>query len=324
MKNKEYFLEKTTLITYNKDDCRTDIINHIDEIKIDDNKNVKWFNTYGEIEKKTFKRFIFNNKLNDFLYILLKDGYNNKVINLNKSLFVSMEVFRIDGGLFSTEKMSFILCDNFIWSIQEKEGDYFDSIREKIKSGIEIVRSRKSDYLLFSILDTIVDTYEDVFKEISEYNEQFSEILDIKPTPAFISRIEGIKQELLKLKKSAILLRDTVSKLIKIEAYNDIYFEEIKEQINNLIVNIDFEIQTLESNINLIFSIQGHHLNEVMKTLTVFSIIFIPITFLSGLYGMNFKYMPELETKNGYFILLAVMLTITVLIIYYLKKKKWW
>ena len=105
--------------------------------------------------------------------------------------------------------------------------------------------------------------------------------------------------------------------------FEDHYFTELKEQASYLMDDIDFDLQQLDSNLNLIFNMQSHRLNEVMKTLTIFSVIFIPLTFLAGIYGMNFKNIPELEYENGYYILLSVMLLVTIVSIYIFKKKKW-
>lgn len=324
MNNNDY-LTQTTLIAYNKSDYKMIDIDDVEKLNISYDGHIKWFNSYGKVSKETLKKIITNNEINDFLSILYFDEYSNKVISLDENLFVGIKVFRVDDGVYSTEKMAFVLGENFIWSIQEKTGDYFEWIRERIKFNKGLVRNKKADYLFFLILDAIVDNYEKVFYTISEYNQKFSDILSLKPTPEIISDIEDKKKELLMLKKSAALLRDTINKLLKtdLSTLDTMYFDEIKEQVNNLIIDIEFEIQTLESNINLIFSIQGHHLNEVMKTLTVFSIIFIPITFLAGIYGMNFNNMPELQIQNGYFILLGVMCAITISIIIYLKRKKW-
>ena len=110
---------------------------------------------------------------------------------------------------------------------------------------------------------------------------------------------------------------------MEIDGFEVKYFSELKEQTTNLISNIDFELQELESKINLIFSIQGHRLNEVMKTLTILSVIFIPLTFLAGIYGMNFENIPELKFKYSYFILLAAMVIITLISVWYFKRKKW-
>ena len=161
-------------------------------------------------------------------------------------------------------------------------------------------------------------------KALYEYGDILSSG-NIKPTPEFTSLVEKRKQELFNFKKATLSLRDTVIKLEKmeIEGFNVKYFSELKEQTNNLISNIDFELQELESKINLIFSIQGHRLNEVMKTLTILSVIFIPLTFLAGIYGMNFENIPELKLKYGYFILLGIMILVTVISVWYFNRKKW-
>jgi magnesium transporter len=128
---------------------------------------------------------------------------------------------------------------------------------------------------------------------------------------------------LLNFKKATLSLREVVMKLenIEIKVFNNKYFDELKEQINNLITNIDFELQELESKIKLIFSIQGHLLNEVRKTLTILSEVFIPLTFLAGIYGMNFENIPELKYQNWYFILLGIMFVIALENIWYFKRK---
>ena len=178
---------------------------------------------------------------------------------------------------------------------------------------------------MFLLLESIVDNYLETYQKNAVISAETLNISNVKPTPDFTSLVEKRKQELFNFKKATLSLRDVVMKLenIEIKGFNTKYFSELKEQINNLITNIDFELQELESKINLIFSIQGHRLNEVMKTLTILSGIFIPLTFLAGIYGMNFENMPELKFKFGYFLLLGIMFLITMLIIWYFKRKKW-
>lgn len=319
-------LENTTLICYNSNEYDKKTIENIQQlIPISRDGFIQWFNTYGYVDDSITKEVVLKNHLDDFLLQLLSEEHTNKVIELDNVLFVSLEVFRSDKDNYEIEKMRFIISSKFIWSIQEKIGDYFEWIRDRLHSQKGLVRYKKSDYLFFLILDSIIDNYEQTFQKISNYNEQLFISKNIKPTPEFTEVVESRKQEIFKFKKASKTLRDTVTKLEEthLENFNTKYFEEIKEQINNLISDIDFELQELESKINLIFSIQGYHLNEVMKTLTIFSIIFTPITFLAGVYGMNFKNMPELNTQYGYFILLGCMLCISIGLIIYLKKKKW-
>ncbi len=319
-------LENTTLLRYNKEVHKKEIIESIGQFTPIEQPNfIQWFNTYGSVDNEHIKEIVNQNNLDDFLLRLLSEEHSNKVIELDNVLFVAIEVFRSDENKYSTEKMQFILNTQFIWSIQERSGDYFGWIRERLHGKKGLVRHKKADYLFFLILDSIIDNYEKTFQQITNYNDQLFESTNIKPTPEFTSTVESRKQEIFKFKKATKALRDTITKLEKIdlENFDTKYFEELKEQTNNLLGDIDFELQELESKINLIFSIQGHHLNEVMKTLTIFSIIFIPITFLAGIYGMNFEYMPELKTRYGYFILLGIMFCISVMIVIYFKRKKW-
>ncbi len=282
-------LKNTTMICYNLNEYNKSSVDDVYQlVPIKKTDTIQWINTYGEIE-------------------------------------IAIEVFREDDHCYSSEKMTFILDNQFIWSIQEKVGDHFEWIRERLRNKKGLVRYKNADYLFFLLLDSIIDNYEKTFQQMSEYNSTLFEEENIKPTPQFTTTIEKRKKELFKLKKATKALRDIAIKLEKIEFenFNTKYFEELKEQVSNLINDIDFELLELESKISLIFSIQGHLLNEIMKTLTIFSIIFIPITFLAGIYGMNFEYIPELKTRYGYFVLLGIMCCITLVIIVYFKRKKW-
>jgi magnesium transporter len=240
-------------------------------------------------------------------------------------LFVATRVLITNSQKLDSEQMIFIVSPNFLWSIQEKSGDYFNWIRERLQENEGIVRKKKADYLLFLLLESIIENYQNTYEENAELNADKLNSTHIKPTPEFTSLVEKRKQELFNFKKATLSLRDTIVKLEKVEiaGFETKYFSELKEQTNNLISNIDFELQELESKINLIFSIQGHRLNEVMKTLTILSVIFIPLTFLAGIYGMNFENIPELKFKYGYFVLLGIMVFITICAIWYFKRKKW-
>lgn len=322
----QLFLKSTTIFRYNNDEFTKIKVTDINQLTPIKRENfVQWINTYKNIRNEYLKNIIAQNSLDDFLIKLLFGQYTNKVIELNDVLFVSIEVLGMENNILTSEKMAFILNNHFIWSLQEKFGDYFEWIRERLQSKNGLVRYKKADYLFFLMLDLIIDNYEQTLQKISEYNDLLFTSSKIKPTPEFTAKIEERKQEMFKFKKATKTLRDTITKLEKVQlsAFKTKYFNELKEQTNNLMSDVDFELQELESKINLVFSIQGHHLNEVMKTLTVFSIIFTPITFLAGVYGMNFSNMPELKTQYGYFALLGAMLCISVIIIFYFKRKKW-
>jgi magnesium transporter len=321
------FLKNTNVITYSSNTYEKNSFSTISDIKLTQGTEViEWINTYGIHYENEYKKVVNQNNLDDFLIKLLSDiDHPNKVIILENILFLTTRVLITDDNKLDSEQMIFIVSPDFLWSIQEKSGDYFNWIRERLEGNKGIVRRKNADYLLFLLLESIVDNYQDTYLENAELSADKLDSSNIKPTPEFTSLVEKRKQELFNFKKATLSLRDTVIKLEKvhIEGFNTKYFSELKEQTNNLISNIDFELQELESKINLIFSIQGHRLNEVMKTLTILSVVFIPLTFLAGIYGMNFENIPELKFKYSYFILLGLMVIITIISVWYFKRKKW-
>jgi magnesium transporter len=321
------FLANTTVIDYSDKNYQKTKFLSLSEVDVSTpKKGIRWVNTYGLEYQQDFKNVILQNKLDDFLIkLLMEDEHATKVIVLDDLLFVAIKVLKTEGRTLDDEQMIFIVSPHYLWSIQEKPGDYFNWIRERLEGHKGIVRKKKADYLLYLIIEAIIDNYQDTYLKHAELSASQLNATHIKPTPEFTSLVENRKQELFSFKKAAISLKDMIVKLekVEIEGIDVKYFSEIKEQTSNLISNIDFELQELESKINLIFSIQGHRLNEVMKTLTILSVIFIPLTFLAGIYGMNFENIPELKNPNGYFILLGVMVLVTVLAVWYFKRKKW-
>ncbi|MDX6746456.1 CorA family divalent cation transporter [Polaribacter sp. PL03] len=321
------FLDNTSIISYSAKTYEKTNFAAVSQINLSQGTDtIEWLNTYGIKFQNEYKKVIYQNKLDDFLIKLLSDEeHPNKVILLDNLLFITTRVLITESQKLDSEQMVFIVSADFLWSIQEKPGDYFNWIRERLEGNKGIVRKKRADYLLFLLLESIIDNYQDTYEENAELSAHKLNSTHIKPTPEFTSLVEKRKQELFNFKKATMSLKDTVVKLEKIEidGFDVKYFSELKEQTNNLISNIDFELQELESKINLIFSIQGHRLNEVMKTLTILSVIFIPLTFLAGIYGMNFENIPELKLKYGYFILLGIMVLVTVISIWYFKRKRW-
>ena len=324
---KKDFFNSTSLIEYSKETSTSELVSSLDQIDFSgQNKNIKWLNTYGTHHKTELKSIITNSELDDFLLKLIsEEKHPNKVLELENVLFVTIKVLKTETTNFQTEQMFFIMTPHNLWSIQEEKGDYFEWIRERIRENKGIVRNKKTDYLLFLILESIIDNYEESYEKISSSMETLIQGSDVKPTPEFTQNIEKEKNTLITFKKAVTSLRDIITKLEKVEQQkiNKKFYSELSTQVHNLLNTIDFDLQEMESKINLIFSIQGHRLNEVMKTLTIFSVIFIPLTFLAGIYGMNFENIPELKTHNGYFILLGVMVLVTLGSVYYFRKKKW-
>ena len=299
----------------------------VSEVKINHAfDTVQWLNMYGLDHKNACKEIIKQNNLDEFLVnLVIDDDHRNKVIELDDAIFMTIKTLHYRNDDFISEQLLFIASPTFLWSIQEIKGDYFGHIRERISENKGVVRKKNADYLLYLVIEAIVDNYFEAYETLVAKLAHLKDLENVRPTPEFAVQLENNKQDLFELKKAISSLRDAIGRLDKIELENfeTNFFSELKEQANYMIDDIDFDLQQLESSINLMFNIQSHRLNEVMKTLTILSAIFIPLTFLAGIYGMNFKNIPELESQYGYFVLLGVMALTIVLIVFYFKRKGW-
>jgi magnesium transporter len=289
-------------------------------------KTITWVNTYGLEYMDEFRKMVLGNDLDDFLLrLLLNQNFGNKVIELEEQLFIAARIIKTENHNLESEQMFFVVAKDFVWCIQEKWGDHFDWIRARIFDNKGIIRKKRADYLLFFILETLISNYKEKYEEMVLMENMLDRATKMEPTPEFMFEVENKKALIQQFKKASHGLRDIVTRLerVEVKGFHTKYFSELREQINGLTNDIDSDTQELESQINLFFSIQGHRLNEVMKTLTIFSVIFIPLTFLAGIYGMNFENIPELKWPYGYFILLGLMLVVTVISILIFKRKKW-
>ncbi len=321
------FEKNTWVINYSPEGYYNRKFTLAEDTKLSKGDNsITWVNTYGLECMEEFRTMVVNNELDDFLLrLLLNQKMGNKVIELEEQLFVAARIVKTEHHNLESEQMFFIVAKDFVWCIQEKWGDHFDWIRNRIFENKGIIRKKKADYLLFFILETLISNYKEKYEELVLMNNTLDAIIKQEPTPEFMFEVEQKKSMINEFKRASHGLRDIVVKLerVKVKGFHNKYFSELREQIGGLINDIDSDILELESQINLFFSVQGHRLNEVMKTLTIFSVIFIPLTFLAGIYGMNFENIPELKWPYGYFILLGLMLVVTVISVIIFKRKKW-
>ena len=323
----EKFLQNTTLIAYSSSQVSNMPCDDLTKLSFNSNSDeVFWLNTYGLSELDGMEHVVIQNQFDDFLIKLLQDDeHANKVIELDNVLFIGLKILKTDDKNLNTEQLIFVVSANMLWSLQENDNNHFQWIRNRLSEGKGQVRSKKVDYLIFLLIESLIANYEETFENLLNADGDSIKVTNINPTPYFTKKVEEQKRRMLNFKKATLSLRNTVVKLetISIIPMDSKYFTELKEQANNLIDEIDFELFELDSKTNLIFAIQGHRLNEIMRTLTLVSVVFIPLTFLAGVYGMNFEYMPELKWHYGYLILLGLMAAITVSIVIYFKNKKW-
>jgi magnesium transporter len=301
-----------------------------------DTSKVNWLNLHGlnnieVIEAIGHSLNVDNFMLGDILNTTKRtklDEYHDVLFFNIKSLLPAENSDNIN-----VEQISFLLKNGVLVSFQEKRSDFFTHIRERIRTHSGIVRDKKEDYLLYLLLDAIMENFYITIENEEDKIEVIINLTKTSTNPKILEQIEKHRDNFNFLKRAIIPLRDSLYSIKSmkddnvfnaIEHENYSFFSRLHQKCLELLEQIDYDLSTLESTSNFYFASQSHKMNEVMKTLTVVSVFFMPLTFIVGVYGMNFDNMPELHWKYGYFIILATMFLLLLGMIYYFKKRKWY
>jgi len=247
----------------------------------------------------------------DYIFIILKMVYYDKDENL------------------VIEQVSITLGDNYVLTFQETEGDVFQSIRERLNNPKGRLRNLGTDYLFYALIDSVVDHYYQVAETMSNKIEDLEDDMFEGNLPENTTQlIQILKKELLRVRRAIFPLREIINRIEKtehklIDKKNMQFFNDVYDHIVQLSDSIDIYREMIWSLMDMYMTSISNKMNEVMKVLTIIATIFIPLTFIAGVYGMNFDNMPELHYHNGYFIVWGVMLVVFILMVVYFKRKKW-
>lgn len=230
--------------------------------------------------------------------------------------------------MFAENQITFFLGETYLITMQNGLKGYFDSVRNRIEYSKGKIRRQKSDFLLYRCMEAILDNYYRIIDDVSENSTKIEDRLHQHEDKAILHDIETQKRKLIQLRTISRPMRDITEQLYSSETkliheQNERYFKTLNNSCNNLITEIDSQIQILDGLANFYYAAQGQRMNEIMKVLTIVSAIFIPLTFIAGVYGMNFENMPELKKKNAYFIVLGVMISLGIILFVYFIKKGW-
>jgi len=323
---------KISLIDYDEAQFQEKEVATIEEcFPFKDKPSVTWINIDGvyqvEVIEKIGAHFgIHSLILEDIMHTVQRP----KMEDFEDYIFVVVRMIYYDDKKndIEAEQVSIILGTNFVISFQEKEGDVFDHVRERIRRNKGRIRKMKADYLAYALLDTIVDHYFIVLEKLGEKIEGMEEELVTNPTPVTLQTIHTLKRELIFLRKSIWPLREVISVLERgelslIHESTGIYLRDVYDHTIQVVDTIETFRDMVSGMLDIYLSSISNKMNEVMKVLTIIATIFIPLTFVAGLYGMNFKYIPELEWHWGYFAVLFVMVIIGFGMVMYFRNKKW-
>ncbi len=330
---------RITIFDYDEKNVIEKEVHDIQEcVSFRDKQTVIWINVDGIhrvdiLEKLTSCYNIHHLVLEDILNI----NQRPKIEDFGDYVYIAAKMLTMDGAKDDVvdEQVSIILGKNFLISFQEERlGDVFDGIRQRIRSGKGRIRRMGPDYLAYALLDAIVDSYFMILEKTGESIEALEETMVAKPDPSVLQTVNKLKRRLIFLRKSVWPLREVVHGLTQTESalLSDnaaVYYRDIYDHVIQVVDTIEAFRDTVSGMLDIYLSSLSYRLNEVMKVLTIIATIFMPLTFIAGIYGMNFNWqassfnMPELNWKFGYFFALGVMATAACSMILYFKRKKW-
>lgn len=323
---------KISLVDYDESSFQEREVSTIEEcFPFKDKPTVTWINVDGlhevEVVEALGKHF-------DLHPLVMEDivhtGQRPKLEDYENTLFIVLKMLRYDEEKeqIDEEQVSLILGPTWVISFQEKEGDVFDPIRDRIRNGKGRIRKMGPDYLTYALLDAVVDNYFILLEKLGDRVEALGEEVVVHPGPKALKEIHELKQELLFLRKSVWPLREVISGMQRgesslFEEHTLIYLRDVYDHTIQVIDTVETFRDMISGMLDIYLSSISNRMNEVMKVLTIIATIFIPLTFVAGIYGMNFLHMPELKWRFGYFAVLGLMAAIAGTMLLYFKRKKW-
>ncbi|WP_405382179.1 magnesium/cobalt transporter CorA [Maribacter sp. LLG6340-A2] len=250
------------------------------------------------------------------------DEYEDYIFGVFKMLYISDEE-KVVG-----EHIALVLLENTVLVFQEVKEDVFNGLRERITGKLGRIRSRGADYLFFAILDAIVDNYFLVIENLNYRIEQLEDEVYNNPEPEVAKNIQVLKKEILQVRRWIYPVKELISRLIDtennlIKKDTKLFLRDVQDHTIEINESLQIYREMSMSLMEMYMSNMSNKMNEVMKVLTIMASIFIPLTFIAGIYGMNFDHMPELHYRYGYHIVWAVMIILFIGMMIYFKKKKW-
>ena len=323
---------RITLIDYNEQNFQERVVEKVEEcFPFRETPTVTWINIDGLHQIETIEKIGKNFELHPLiLEDILNTGQRPKCEDYEKCLFMVLKMltFNNESNSIQSEQVSLVLGQNFVISFQEAVGDVFEQIRDRIRNAKGRIRKMSTDYLAYALIDAIVDNYFLILEKMGEQIESMEEELIAKPSDKTVRMIHELKRELIFLRKSVWPLRELISSLEKtgsslITDSTEPYLRDVYDHTIQVIDTVESFRDMVSGMLDIYLSSISNRMNAVMKVLTIIATIFIPLTFIAGIYGMNFKYMPELGWKWAYPAVWLIMAIVTVVMLIYFKRKKW-
>lgn len=296
-----------------------------------DDQRTSWLNVDGLHDTELISR------LGDHFHIhpltledILNTGQRAKIEDFDTYLYIVLKMLRHEPSSNAVlhEQISLIITDRVLISFQESQGDVFEPVRQRLRNNRGRIRKLGCDYLAYTLMDAIVDHYFTILEFIGERIEEIEEEILETPRPRVMERLHDQKRNIIYLRKQIWPLREVVNSMTReenplIQRSTTLFLRDVHDHTIQIIDTIESYRDLMAGLLDLYLTMISNRMNEVMKVLTIIATIFIPITFIAGVYGMNFKYMPELEWPRGYGMVWGIMLVMALVMLIYFKRKKW-
>ncbi len=319
------------LIDYSEDKAEiTDVANVEDLHQCLETSTVSWVNINGIHNTEAIGAI---GKVYGIHSLVLEDILNTdhrpKVEPFEDYVFFTMKMMWYgDDDELEKEQISIVFGKPYVLCFQERKGDIFDPIRERISTDSGLIRKKGTDYLVYRLIDSVVDNYFIIIERIEERVEDLEEAIIADAEGDHMLAIQQMKREIIVLKRALLPLREAVSGLEKgvselVDSENEKYFRDVYDHLIQISDNLETNREVLSGLMDMHVANMSNRMNQVMKVLTVIATIFIPLTFIAGIYGMNFDNMPELHWKYGYYGVWSLMLIVFLAMLVFFRRKKW-
>ena len=323
---------KMTVIDYDNQQIETRVVQDVAEcFPYKGRPTVTWINVDGLHDTSIIEQLGQQYGLHSLVIEDILNTHQRSKIDLFEHyllIVLKMHMYDEVSQDIEIEQVSILLGENFVLTFQEKEGDVFEALRDRLNKNKGRVRKAGADYLAYALMDAIVDSYFDILERFGEQIEIIDDELLSGPQPDILQRIHFLKRELIFFRKSVWPLRKMFGELERqdialIQDSTRIYLRDLYDHSIQVIDTIEGFRDMVTGILDVYLSSVSNKMNEIMKFLTIIGTIFIPLTFIAGIYGMNFQFMPELAWRWGYWAILLIMLGIGGALVVYFKKKHW-
>ena len=323
---------KINIIDYDETQFKEKEVEEIEEcFPFKETSTVTWINVDGVHDVGFIQRLGENFGLHP---LIIEDIVNTqqrpKMEETENYIYIVLKMLYFDDKENETqvEQVSVVFGKNFVISFQEREGDIFEAIRGRIRTGKGRIRKMGSDYLAYALVDAVVDHYFIILEKDGEKIEELEDKVVSDPNPETLQEIHRLKREMIFLRRSVWPLRELINSLERGESFlvqkaTRIYLRDVYDHTIQVIDTVETYRDMLSGMHDTYLSSVSNRMNEVMKVLTIIATIFIPLTFLAGIYGMNFEFMPELKWRWAYFGVWGVIIVIAIAMVIYFRRKKW-